>query len=167
VGLGTVRADDPELTVRCGRPPRVPPVRVVFDRDARLPLETRLVATAQQVPVAVLVTQPPPARRDRLTRRGVEVVEAPSLDGHLRALRRRGIRHLLVEGGAGVAGALLGAGFVDRLVIFQTGIRLGPRALGAFSQTPPEVLATLPAWRLVRRRGFGPDRMSIYAPPGR
>jgi diaminohydroxyphosphoribosylaminopyrimidine deaminase / 5-amino-6-(5-phosphoribosylamino)uracil reductase len=51
VGIGTALADDPLLTVRGFTPPRVPPVRVVFDTSARLPLTSRLVQTAREIPV--------------------------------------------------------------------------------------------------------------------
>jgi len=57
VGIGTALADDPSLTVRDAPAPRVPPLRVVFDRAARLPLDSVIVRTAHQVPPR----RPPPA----------------------------------------------------------------------------------------------------------
>src|SRR5215208_4872624 len=54
VGVGTAAADDPALTVRGVRPPRVPPRRVVFDRLARLPVHGQLARTARAVPVTVV-----------------------------------------------------------------------------------------------------------------
>jgi diaminohydroxyphosphoribosylaminopyrimidine deaminase/5-amino-6-(5-phosphoribosylamino)uracil reductase len=121
VGIGTALADDPELTVREAPAPRVPPLRVVFDRGARLPLGGRLARTAGGVGVVVVAAPDAPAARLRaLDAASVRVVAAADLDAALAALRRdHGVRALLVEGGAGLAGALWAADLVDRLIIFR------------------------------------------------
>ncbi len=62
VGIGTALADDPQLTVRHGRRPRVAPLRVVFDRSARLPLTSRLAKTARRVPTLIVGHRIEPAR---------------------------------------------------------------------------------------------------------
>ncbi|MDQ2768780.1 MAG: bifunctional diaminohydroxyphosphoribosylaminopyrimidine deaminase/5-amino-6-(5-phosphoribosylamino)uracil reductase RibD, partial [Gemmatimonadota bacterium] len=59
VGIGTVLADDPSLTVRDAPAPRVPPSRVVFDRAARLPATSTLAKTARDVPTIVVADSPP------------------------------------------------------------------------------------------------------------
>src|SRR5207253_1725276 len=79
VGLGTVRADDPQLTARGSIKPRVPPPRIVFDRDAETPLESNLVRTAKQTPTAIFAHHPPVARLAALHNGGVDVVEAEDL----------------------------------------------------------------------------------------
>src|ERR1700722_9916414 len=89
VGIGTVLADDPLLTVREGDAPRVAPMRVVFDRTARLPLTSRLVRTAREAPVLVVASQPDPGRAAALGDVGVDIVIAASVDAALRALRAR------------------------------------------------------------------------------
>ena len=61
VGIGTVLADDPELTVRHAAPPRVAPTRVVFDTSARLPRTSKLAHSASEVPVIVVCWAPEPA----------------------------------------------------------------------------------------------------------
>src|SRR5690606_24340475 len=80
VGIGTALADDPWLTVRGTIEPRLPPVRVVFDRALRLPDTSRLAQSAREIPVWV-VTSPTASRetRRRLEERGVEVLEASDL----------------------------------------------------------------------------------------
>jgi diaminohydroxyphosphoribosylaminopyrimidine deaminase/5-amino-6-(5-phosphoribosylamino)uracil reductase len=164
IGVGTALADDPQLTVRTGRRPRVPPTRVVFDRDGRLPLDSRLVKTARKVPT-VIVSAPGNPARAGLDRAGVTVLDGADVGTGLRALRAHGIGHVLVEGGAGLAGALLAAGLVDRLVIFRAPVLLGAGALPAFGgATPDEVTAR---WRVVESRSFGDDEMTVYAPAGR
>lgn len=166
VGIGTALADDPQLTVRGVRKPRVAPLRLVFDPSARLPLESRLVRTARRVPVRVLADAPDPGRRRALEDAGVAVTTANGLTAHLAALREDGVRHLMVEGGAGIAGALLTAGLVDRLIIFRAPVLLGTGALPAFGSVAPPADA-LARWRVVARRAFGDDEMTTYAAPVR
>jgi diaminohydroxyphosphoribosylaminopyrimidine deaminase/5-amino-6-(5-phosphoribosylamino)uracil reductase len=72
----------------------------------------------------------------------------------------------MVEGGANLAGALLGGGFVDRLIIFQAPVLLGAGALPAFGVVSPGMGAP-EQWRVIDRREFGDDLMTIYAPAGR
>ena len=159
VGIGTVLADDPELTVRDAPPPRVAPTRVVFDRAARLPGGSRLARTARDLPVIVLAEAPDPANRAVLEALGVSVVVTTGLGPALRALRERGVRHLYVEGGARLARALLDACVVDRLVIFQSSVTLGEGALDPFPRRWPEWAARLP---VVAQATFGGDEMTIY-----
>ena len=163
VGIGTALADDPALTVREAPAPRVPPLRVVFDRTGRLPLDGVLARSAREIPVVVVGQAIPESRRRSLEERGVEVVAAPSLAEGLRALRGRGVRSLLVEGGAGLAGALLGTGLVDRLIIFQAPIIVGAGALPAFGSAPATAVRDVERLRVVERRAFGDDLMTVYA----
>jgi len=163
VGIGTALADDPSLTVRDAAPPRVPPVRVVFDRQARLPLDGALARTARDVPVVVVATAPGAARRAALESAGVAVLDAPSLDGALALLRERGIRGLLVEGGAALTGALLGAALVDRLIIFQAPVLLGAGALRPFERAPAAEISAASRLRVVEREVLGDDLMTVYA----
>jgi diaminohydroxyphosphoribosylaminopyrimidine deaminase/5-amino-6-(5-phosphoribosylamino)uracil reductase len=162
VGIGTALADDPALTVRDVAPPRVPPVRVVFDRQARLPLAGALVRTARETPVWVVAAPQAPAERVAvLEQAGVTVLRADGLPTALEALRERGVRHLLVEGGAGIAEALLSGGLVDRVAIFQSSVRLGAGAVPAFGRLG----STLPdGWRRCVNRRLGADVLTVYVP---
>jgi diaminohydroxyphosphoribosylaminopyrimidine deaminase / 5-amino-6-(5-phosphoribosylamino)uracil reductase len=91
------------------------------------------------------------------------VIDAADTGDALRRLRARGIVSLLVEGGAGLAGSLLEADVVDRLIIIQAPLLLGGGALGAFSRLPGFPVARAPRPRLLGRRELGPDVMSTYA----
>ena len=165
VGIGTVLADDPALTVRHAPPPRVPPVRVVFDGSARLPPASRLARTAREVPVLVVCRTPDSEPAAALERLGVKLVRAGTLGDALVALRERGIRSLLVEGGAALAASLLREAVVDRLVIFRAPLVLGGGALGAFAGMPPVRAQDAPRWRLLEARRLEDDELTIYAPP--
>ncbi|HJU75945.1 MAG TPA: bifunctional diaminohydroxyphosphoribosylaminopyrimidine deaminase/5-amino-6-(5-phosphoribosylamino)uracil reductase RibD, partial [Gemmatimonadaceae bacterium] len=132
VGLGTVIADDPELTVREAPAPRKPPVRVIFSRAGKLPTSSRLVASAREVPVILFVMRIERAHREVLTAAGVQVIEVRDLNDGLLELASLGARSVLLEGGARIAGAALRAGSVDRIVMFQTRVELGPDGLFPF-----------------------------------
>ena len=159
VGIGTAIADDPTLTVRLGKPPRVPPVRVVFDRRGRLPLKSHLAATAELVPTVVIAAKPAAARELALFRTGVEVIRARSIKRALQLLAQRDIRSLFVEGGPILAAAFLRARLVDRVVIFRAPRGLGAGAIAAFDDA-----SLLERFRVVAKRRFGPDVMTIYDP---
>jgi diaminohydroxyphosphoribosylaminopyrimidine deaminase/5-amino-6-(5-phosphoribosylamino)uracil reductase len=164
VGIGTALADDPALTVRDVRAPRVAPLRVVFDRLARLPLGSALVRTARDVPVALVCgTDAPSERTAALAGAGVRVVESVTLADALAALRRdHAVRALLVEGGARVSGAFWAADFVDRLVTFRAPVVLGTGAVHAFEGAPARRAGAAPRLAVVRARAYGADHMTVY-----
>jgi diaminohydroxyphosphoribosylaminopyrimidine deaminase / 5-amino-6-(5-phosphoribosylamino)uracil reductase len=167
VGIATALADDPSLTVRLGLAPRIAPRRVVFDRLARLPLASALVNTAQLSPVQVTVSPEAPAERiERLEQAGVRVLTADSLTAALRALRADGVGHLFVEGGATLASALMAAGLVHHLIIFQAPVILGAGAMPAFVALPGHDADVAPRLTVLERRVFGPDLMTRYAVSG-
>lgn len=161
IGIGTALADDPRLTVRDA--PGQSPLRVVFDTNLRLPPQSRLVATAREVPTLVLCgTDAPQEAEEQLLSLGVEVARTPpSTEGRLdvvlalRLLASRGIVSLMVEGGAELAGSFLAARLVDELHAFIAPILLGPRGrAGAVDWAGPDTpqLApriASPQWELV------------------
>jgi diaminohydroxyphosphoribosylaminopyrimidine deaminase / 5-amino-6-(5-phosphoribosylamino)uracil reductase len=163
VGLGTALADDPALTARGDPRPRVPPARIVFDDDARLPVDRVLVHTARDLPTIVVTRRPDETRARHLEDMGVRILRASTLESALEQLARDGIRSILVEGGAGLAGRLLRSGLIDRMVIFRTPVVLGPGALHAFAHAPGVSLADADRFRLLETQAFGDDTMSVYA----
>jgi diaminohydroxyphosphoribosylaminopyrimidine deaminase/5-amino-6-(5-phosphoribosylamino)uracil reductase len=155
VGIGTILADDPLLTAR---PPDGPhprqPVRVVFDSQARLPLDSQLLRTVDQSPVLV-VTSPEAGsgRVAALRDGGAEVLlagGATSADRILAALAdlgRRDVTSLFLEGGRTLASAFLAAHQLDETRIFVAptlfGVLRDLRAGGAVGgPSPEEALAT-------------------------
>lgn len=138
VGIGTVLADDPLLTARPAGPRNA--LRVIFDRQARLPLSSQLVKTAKDVPVLVFCgTETPDARIKSLENSGVEVlrVGAPGdntamIDLALRELGRRNCTNLLVEGGSRLLGAFFDAGAIDEVHAF-----IAPQLVGGATAPTP------------------------------
>ena len=132
VGIGTALADDPLLTARAPDVRRQP-FRVVFDSAARLPGDSRLLASAGESPV-ILVTEPGRVSEQRfaeLRGRDVDVLVAGGAapaEGGLAALEilgRNGVTSVLLEGGPTLAGAFIEAGEVDRLSVFVAPVVLG------------------------------------------
>lgn len=163
VGVGTVLADDPELTVRGPVRPRLAPARVVFDRNAETPLESKLVRTAKETPTMIFAHHPAVARLAALHNAGVDVFEADTLQQALGALRGFGIQHLFVEGGARLAQQFLREGLVDRLIIFQSPITLDDAGLSPFTGLSDDLRSGIDRARVVRKSDFGEDTMTEYA----
>lgn len=150
VGVGTVIADDPLLTAR-GAFRELPLTRVVFDRSLRTPPQARLLSTASAGPVMIVTTPAGAAqefRRRRLVSAGAEILVADgSMRGGLRAVGRRGISSLLLEGGAALHEAAWTEGVVDYARVYVTphlvgrgGLRfLGGRPLSALRLSEPRI----------------------------
>ncbi len=164
VGVGTILADDPRLTVREAPKPRKPPARVVFDRSLRTPLQAKVVLTARETPTIVIANAAAdPAKADVLREAGVHVLNATDLHDAFRRLRSAGVQSLLVEGGATIASEVVKEGLVHRLALFQAPITLGPSALRAFGSSTAGFVERMDLMRVVERREIGPDVLTVYA----
>ena len=133
VGIGTAFADDPQLTARIPGVARQPR-RVVFDSEARLPLTSRMVRGAVDVPVIVVCSHAASRRsRDALAAAGAEVIVVPGQGDSARIpeildeLGQREITSLLLEGGPKLAGAFTDAGEIDEVRAFVAPILAGGR----------------------------------------
>lgn len=162
VGGDTARADDPSLTIRGSVVPRVPPIRVIFDRRLDLPRQLTVVRTAGEVPTTVVTALPAdPGRRRALCAQGVAVVEASDLSEGLQALRHDGVDALLVEGGGRLAGGLLSAGLVDRYYWIQSPLWLGDAGVPATAGLIAPSLTDAEHWRVVERRALQEDTLLV------
>jgi riboflavin-specific deaminase-like protein len=130
VGIGTVIADDPQLTVRLV--PGASPLRIVLDTTLRVPSGAQIVGDAATTLVVTTERSSPERRRELRGRAvGVRIVGAAppwgvDLVPTLALLREAGIRSLLVEGGAAVITSFLRQRLVDRVVV-----GIAPRIVGA------------------------------------
>jgi diaminohydroxyphosphoribosylaminopyrimidine deaminase/5-amino-6-(5-phosphoribosylamino)uracil reductase len=138
VGIGTVLADDPQLTTRLARRRGKDPIRVVLDSHLRTPPTASIVNLESLSPTWIVTT--PAAPRDRLESlesAGAEVLVLPekkgrvSLEALLQELGRRRVQNLLVEGGAEVLGAFLDQRLVDKFYFFYA-----PKILGGKNAYP-------------------------------
>lgn len=139
VGIGTALADDPELTDRRPDARGRQPARIVVDSSLRLPLGSKLVATAREV--RTVVAHAPGAaesRRAALEAAGVRTWQCPAAAGgiDLGAVLERaateGMLEILAEGGPAIGTELLRAGLVDRLRLFVAPVLYGAGGKAAF-----------------------------------
>ncbi|NLS03113.1 bifunctional diaminohydroxyphosphoribosylaminopyrimidine deaminase/5-amino-6-(5-phosphoribosylamino)uracil reductase RibD [Rhizobium sp. P32RR-XVIII] len=161
VGIGTAIADDPLLTVRTPGLESQSPIRTVLDPALELPLTSKLVNSARDVPV-IVVARPEmdEARAEPLRSAGVEILPCDPYHPEvlLPALASRGISSLLVEGGAKTARLFLDAGLVDRIQLYQ-----GPGTIGEGGIESPLQKTDMPSG--FAHRGtfiFGEDRLDEY-----
>jgi diaminohydroxyphosphoribosylaminopyrimidine deaminase/5-amino-6-(5-phosphoribosylamino)uracil reductase len=162
VGSGTASKDDPLLTDRSGLPRRRPLLRVVLDEHLRLGPQSKLAQTARETPVLVFTTEQADAQRvSELEACGVEVLCTAAggrdLAAALAELRGREVQSLIIEGGAGVAGAFLRAGLVDKASFFIAPLILGADGLGAVSGAGPLTVPEAARLREVETHRHGDD----------
>jgi diaminohydroxyphosphoribosylaminopyrimidine deaminase/5-amino-6-(5-phosphoribosylamino)uracil reductase len=169
VGVGTVLADDPELTCRIDGFKPVPMVRVVADSHLRTPLMAKLVSGAAATPTWMLTRDgADPARRQAMTGAGVELIDVGrselgvDLGEALQALAKRGITRLLVEGGAALAAALLRSDLIDRLVWFHAPSVTGADGWPAAQAFGVQHLAEMKRFTRDGVRAVGADMMSEF-----
>ncbi len=162
VGSGTARQDDPSLTARDGERRVHCPVRVLVDSRLRVPATRRLFTDGDASRTWVLTApRPPAARRAAREAHGAELVEVAMRRGQLdlrkalEALAWKGLTRVLVEGGGGLAAALLRAGLVDELHWYAAPSFLGSDARPAIAELGIGRLAERPGFttREVRRLG--------------
>jgi diaminohydroxyphosphoribosylaminopyrimidine deaminase/5-amino-6-(5-phosphoribosylamino)uracil reductase len=158
-GVGTVRDDDPRLTVR-DVPTQRQPLRVVVDSRLETPVGARILDGGN---VLIATAVPDQERLQALGRRGAEVVVLPDSSGKValaslfRELSLRGVNEVLCEAGAKLNGSLLRAGCVDELLIYLAPSLLGEGARGMFDL--PALTELDRRWRLdiVEVRPIGAD----------
>jgi len=144
-GVGTVIADDPLLTDRSGRRRTRPLLRVVLDTQLRLPLESKLLHSADR-DVLVFCSNVPENRRLALTAAGLSVKEIesdpgdprPSLLNVLKELGKMQVTSVMIEAGSQLNASFLDAGLVDRLYLFYAPYFLGPEAHPVVAAAPIE-----------------------------
>lgn len=168
VGAGTVRADDPSLTVRdLGVAHQ--PVRVVVSRRLDLPLTGQLARTAGEVPVWICHgPDADPALIDAWHGLGARLLPCEVVRGQvdmasvLKELGGGGLTRVFCEGGGQLAGSLLSAGLVDVLFSFTAGLALGAEGQPSIGALGLERLAEAPRLDLAEVRRIGGDLLQVW-----
>jgi len=171
VGVNTIKADDPLLSVRPPNRPGKTILRVVLDPDLRLPAGARLLADSPGGPVLVYARAAADSadaaraeRKNRLVERGAEVAEIPA-DGAgldlrlvLSDLARREIAGVLVEGGGRTVSGFLTAGLVDKVIFIYAPLLIGgPGAVGLWEGAGTSRLADAPRFSRLKAFRLGGD----------
>ncbi len=181
VGIGTVLADDPDLTCRIPGMRALPVVRVVADSALRTPASSRVMATASQTPTWLLATlDADPARRAQAAGCGARVIAVDPHPGPLpqagegegggrldlgtamTVLAAAGLTSVLVEGGAHLAASLLEADLVDRIAWFHAPAVMGGDGLAAVQAMSLDRLADLPRFRRLSAIALGDDMLTTF-----
>ncbi len=142
VGVGTILKDNPSLTVKDAFAPASPTrklLRVVLDAKGRTPQKARVV---DGYAPTLIVTAPGVTKEWAKAERAEVAVDAQGhldLEAMLVLLRRRGVRRLLVEGGAGVLRSFLDSGFVDRWTCYVAPVLVGGNGPSLFDGRPSSI----------------------------
>jgi len=137
VGIGTVLADNPELTTRLPQGGKNP-IRIILDSEARTPLTAKVVVDGQAPTIIAVTARAPTDRTEALRQAGVEVLvlsecsNEVSLRSLFKLLGSRMITSILVEGGSTVNGAIIDANLADKLYWF-----IAPKLIGGTSAPNP------------------------------
>jgi diaminohydroxyphosphoribosylaminopyrimidine deaminase/5-amino-6-(5-phosphoribosylamino)uracil reductase len=167
VGINTVLADDPSLTLRTRNAERGTRLRrIILDSGARTPLNAKVVCDRQTGLTTIVVGKTAPARRVAALSKRVKVLVAPSRAGKidlrwlLKKLGSENVTHLLVEGGGKVNASFLLGGFAHRVNFFYAPKILGGRdALKAVAGEGVKRFEEIINLRDVEWRRLGPDLM--------
>ncbi len=169
VGVGTVLADNPDLTCRIPGFRPNPNVRVIADSHLRTPLTSRLLNTAADIPTWFLVRDGTNlAREEAFTAIGAKLIKIPGspagvdLTAAMTALGAAGLTRILVEGGGQIAAALLRADLVDRIAWFHAPSVLGGDGWPAVQAFGTESLARMPRFRRDCITAIGDDMLSEF-----
>jgi diaminohydroxyphosphoribosylaminopyrimidine deaminase / 5-amino-6-(5-phosphoribosylamino)uracil reductase len=168
IGIGTALADDPMLTCRLQGMAASSPVRIVLDSGLRLPLGSRLVQSAREVPVwAVAGAQASRSAENALTVEGVTVLRVAHAHGPLdlaaalKLIAAHGITRLMVEGGPILAAALLAADLIDEAVLFHSPMVVGADGVDALEGMALAALTESPRLKCVASESVGADTRMV------
>jgi diaminohydroxyphosphoribosylaminopyrimidine deaminase/5-amino-6-(5-phosphoribosylamino)uracil reductase len=169
VGVGTVLADNPDLTCRIPGFRPSPTIRVIVDSHLRTPLTSRLALTAGENPVWFLIREgTDPARHAAFTGLGAKIISVPGapagvdLVAGLQALGQAGLTRLMVEGGGQIAAALLRADVVDRIAWFHAPAVMGGDGWPAVQAFGIQALDLMPRFKRDCVTAIGDDMISEY-----
>jgi diaminohydroxyphosphoribosylaminopyrimidine deaminase / 5-amino-6-(5-phosphoribosylamino)uracil reductase len=169
VGVGTVLADNPDLTCRIPGFRPTPNVRIIADSHLRTPLTSRLMSTAADIPTWFLLREGTNlAREEAFTNIGATLLKIPGspagidLTAALQALGAAGLTRILVEGGGQIAAALLRADLVDRIAWFHAPSIMGGDGWPAVQAFGTTTLDKMPRFQRGCITAIGDDMLSEF-----
>ena len=158
-GIGTIKDDNPRLSVRDVATTRQP-LKVVIDSRLETPQDAAVLDDGN---VLIAAATDDPLRAAALRAKGADIVILPNAGGKvelpalLEELGRRGINEILSEAGTKLNGSLLREGCVDELLIYQAPILIGDAARGMFSLGELTDLGSVQRLSIIERRAIGAD----------
>ncbi len=168
-GIGTILSDDPQLTCRLPGMDNRSPLRVVLDTRLRLPLDSKLVTTARDVPVWVVTGETSSTQAEQALRAcGVEIIRVKTagagidLAATLQALAERGLTRVMVEAGPILSAAFLRADLVDEAVLLRGPKPVGADGLDALDGLPLDALTASPRLTARGAEAIGHDTIETF-----
>ncbi|HET9113020.1 MAG TPA: bifunctional diaminohydroxyphosphoribosylaminopyrimidine deaminase/5-amino-6-(5-phosphoribosylamino)uracil reductase RibD [Burkholderiales bacterium] len=158
-GIGTILADDPQLTVRDIETSRQP-LRIIVDSRLQTPADARILQTAG---VIIAYAHGDSERQRQLTDAGAELLQLPAQEGRVNLtalmalLAQRGINEILTEAGAGLNTGLIAAGLADEWLMYLAPTLLGTSSLDLFSLAAPATMEQRQSLRITDLRQIGSD----------
>ncbi len=169
VGVGTVLADNPDLTCRIDGFRSTPNVRIIADSHLRTPLTSRLMTTAKDIPTWFLQREGTNlAREEAFADLGARLFKIKGstagidLTLAMQAMAAAGLTRILIEGGGQLAAALLRADLVDRMIWFHAPTVMGGDGWPAVQAFGVETLAQMSRFRRDCQTVAGNDMLSEY-----
>ena len=170
VGIGTVRADNPDLTCRLPGMAAQSPVRVVLDRALRMSGDSKLVHSARATPLWLMTSETAEAAAaTKLGAAGAEIIRLPTTDAQgldlvavMQALNKRGITRLMVEGGARIAESFMCAGLVDEVWLLRGPQAIGENGVAALHTLPLAAITQSPDFVQRGSETLGHDTLTTY-----
>lgn len=139
-GVGTVIADDPELTCRLSEKAGRNPIRIICDTNLRTPIESRIVMTAKDIRTIIATSCINDSKQKLYRDKGVELIVLPQKEGHIdlevlvNKLGENSIDSVILEGGGTLSFSALKSGIVNRVQAY-----IAPKLFGgADAKTPVE-----------------------------
>lgn len=168
VGVGTVIADNPLLTVR--DVPGKNPIRIIVDSRLRTPVDSAVMVCDMAHETIIATTEADPVIRQRYQQKDVSLLICSQRQGKvdltdmMAQLGKRGIQSILLEGGSSLAGELLKQGLIDECVFFYAPMVTGSDGYSPFGLTGITEMASAFSFKILKTVRSGCD-IVVYARP--
>ena len=135
VGIGTILKDDPRLSLRIKKREVNPPAKIIVDSQLKIPLRAELFSSKPDSEIIIATTASNGNERKlrKLRKMGAEIIQTRSRGGRvdlqelMKELCRKGLRSILLEGGAELNASAINEGIVDKVFYFYAPILIGGR----------------------------------------
>jgi diaminohydroxyphosphoribosylaminopyrimidine deaminase/5-amino-6-(5-phosphoribosylamino)uracil reductase len=131
VGIGTVLADNPMLDCRLSGMQAQSPIRIILDNNLRIPLDSKLVQNAKQIPLYIIGSNV--KENQALAENGVKIIKSSGVANILSLLAEKDITRLMIEGGSKISASFISEGFVDEFVWMRSAKKIGHDGIDAIA----------------------------------
>jgi diaminohydroxyphosphoribosylaminopyrimidine deaminase/5-amino-6-(5-phosphoribosylamino)uracil reductase len=165
IGIGTLLADDPELSCRLQGRELDSPMRIIIDSHLRTPLTSKIAQSIKTLPSWIVCLEEVPSKLcDDYRDHGFEIIQTTKLEnGRVNLIEAcqkiggKGVTRLLVEGGSNLSSSLLQHNLIDHLAWFHAPMIIGGDGIPSFSPLFFESLSQIPRYRPITSNLYGHD----------